>query len=373
MRLGIDAREIQSGVCTGIGRPLLNFLKFFPTLMPRDQCLLFSNQPIPLKFPEPIRNIVIPENNTWLWDQWILPQAIHTKKVTIFYSPYYKIPVIAKCPTIAAILDLMYLVYPAYKKKMSVLKKHYYYSFGKHMAHKATRILTCSHHSKKDIVQLYHIDPKKIVTIPLSISSIYRPEKDHNKIRAFRKKNGLERPYLLYLGNFKIHKNVRTLIQAFNDIHDRHPDLTLVLAGPKTHEYSDLKKKISELKLNDHVRFIGKIMEDDQPHLLYSAADIFIMPSLYEGFGLPPAEAIACGTPVIAAKTASLPEVVGEAGFLVNAQDSNELARAMIAVLKDQNLKDRMVQKGFKHIQSFEEERVAQQMANLFISVKNAA
>lgn len=371
MHLGIDAREIQDGVHTGIGRPLANFLNYFSKLDNRDHCVLFSARKIPINFGARVKNVVIEERFTQYWDQIQLAQAVKKEGIELFYSPYYKLPLFITCKCVCAVLDLMYLIVPEYRRELTPLTKLYYATIGKKCVEKAGRILTCSEHSKRDIVRIYGIDERKIEIIPLSVAHIYRPEPDKNKIESMKAKYGIIGPYILYLGNFKPHKNVKTIISAFHKIAPEFPELKLVLAGPKTHLYSELIALTQKLGLSERIIFTGKVSESDEPHLLYSGAEIFVIPSLYEGFGLPPAEAMACGVPVVASNTTSIPEVVKDAGLLVDPQDADAIAVAIKRVLSDASLKRTLVEKGLKYAQEYEEDRVAKMNYDFFKRVLN--
>ena len=157
MRLGIDAREIQDGVHTGIGWPLANFLDYFSKLDNDDECILFSSKKIPLDFGPKVKNVIIKEWCTLYWDQIELSNAIKRQNIEILYSPYYKIPLLAKCKVVNAILDLMYLEYEEYKRDICPFKKLYYLTVGRLFVKKADKILTCSEYSKNDIIKIYKL------------------------------------------------------------------------------------------------------------------------------------------------------------------------------------------------------------------------
>jgi len=174
MRLGIDAREIEDGVYTGIGTPLASFLRYFAKNADHDECILFSTKPIPINFGKNVKNIVIKEKIRFYWDQIQLSMAVNSNNIDIFYSPYYKIPLFANCTIVSAVLDLMYLMFPPYRKRLGVFGVLYYKIFGKLFSERANRILTCSEYSKEDIIKFYNTRATKIDVIPLSIDDRYR-------------------------------------------------------------------------------------------------------------------------------------------------------------------------------------------------------
>ncbi|VAX38253.1 hypothetical protein MNBD_UNCLBAC01-2031 [hydrothermal vent metagenome] len=369
MKLGIDAREIQNGVYTGIGGPLANFLNYFSSFDDKDECILFSSKDIPLDFGKKIRNVVIEEKNTFYWDQFLLPKALEQEAIEIFYSPYYKIPLRSPCLTISAILDLMYFAVDHYRRELSLFKKIYYFTFAKMMAQKANWVLTCSENSKQDIITFYGVDAQKIKVIPLSIDNHYRFDAEEDVLPLVHKKFGIDSLYIFYFGNFKYHKNINRVIKAFKRIIPEFREIKLVLAGPKEHYYLQHQTLVNELSLKDKVMFLGKISDREDARLLYTGAKMFVMPTLYEGFGLPPVEAMACGTPVITSNTSSLPEVMGEAGILVDPYKIDEITTAMRKLLQDKSLCEELGQRGLKQYKNFTEEKIAKQTYAFFKKV----
>jgi len=362
MRLGVDAREIQDGTYTGIGRPLVNFLNYFSKQGNADTCVLFTERDIQLNFGPRVSNVVIPSTNTLMWDQWLLPKAIKKEKIDLFYSPYYKIPLLKPCLMVSAILDLMYLAYEPYYREMSLLSKVYYAVMGRIFAFRADKILTCSQYSKQDIEHFYGVNPKKIEIIPLSIAPIYFSAQNSSKISEIKKKYQIKRRYILYMGNFKPHKNVAGLINAFTLIAPLFTDVSLVLAGPKEHTYLQLVEMVKIHKLEDRVIFTGKIFETDEPQYLYQGAEVLVMPTFYEGFGLPPLEAMACGVAVISSRVTSVPEIVGDAGILIDPSNTSDLAHAIKKILNGPALKQELINKGLRHAKNYESEQIARDM-----------
>jgi glycosyltransferase involved in cell wall biosynthesis len=365
MRIGVDSREIQNGVITGIGRSLYHFIDYFSKNEFKHQLVLFSEKKLALNFNNNIENIVIAKCPTFIWDQVKLPLALNRHQINLFYSPYYKIPLLSRVPTVSQILDLMFLIHPFYKNNLTVIEKVYYSFFGRAFAKKAFRIITDSEHAKNDIVRLWNIDPLKIVVIPLGTADRYRPVTDKELLNQVRKRLKLPDKYLLYFGNFKPHKNVDFLLKAYGRLpQEIRRQYKLVLAGRKDAHCIELEKRAGQLKIENNVIFTGFIFEDDLP-TLYSAASLFIFPSLYEGFGLPPLEAMACGTPVIASNTTSLPEVVGDAGILVDPHNVNDLNKAILKILSDKGLKTKLRQKGLSRVKQFSIHRTASDILNL--------
>lgn len=369
MKIGIDAREIQDGVFTGIGRPLANFLEYFSKLDNGDECILFSNKRVSLDFGPRVKNVVIKEGPTFFWDQVKLPVAIKNEGIDIFYSPYYKLPLLASCKIVSSIADLMYLRFEEYRRRLGIGKRFYYMTLGRCFAHRAQRVITDSRHSKKDITKFFNISEKKIAIIPLGVNKIYNRQKDEIKIKKTRQKYSINKRYILFVGNFKPHKNVKTLIFAFKKVVDELTDLQLVFVAPLEHTYEQLQSLIKELSLQDKVIFTGKITNLYELKSLYDGAGLFVLISLYEGFGLPAAEAMACGVPVIASKSTSLPEVVAAAGILVDPLNIEEIANAVLGLLENQQTCIELIRKGRERARLFSQDRIAKKTYDLFQDV----
>ena len=366
MRIGIDVREIQNGVSTGIGRALFNYLHYVSDVAHKDRYILFSSRPLPFSFGTKFQNHVLSENSVILWDQVKIPLAIRKQGLEIYYSPYYKIPLWTSCKCVCSVLDVMYLKFEPYQKELGLGATAYYRIFGRKFLDKSIKVFTSSHFSKNDIIDVYKIKSRKIDVIPLSISSAYYREKDFGKIEAVKNFFGIWGNYLLYVGNFKLHKNVSVLLHAFRELGIRNGDLKLVLVGPKTHGYKDLAKIASDLGIGSNVVFTGRVVEEDKLRALYSGAEAFVMPSLYEGFGLPPLEAMACGTPVVCSNATCLPEVVDDGAILVDPRDPGAIAKAVRSLLGSEELRARMIVKGSNRAVLFNEAGVSRKMFDAF-------
>jgi glycosyltransferase involved in cell wall biosynthesis len=214
-------------------------------------------------------------------------------------------------------------------------------------------IITVSSAAKQDIIRLFSVNPAKISVVPSAPAAIYRRLPAAMVTRELRQKYRLKRPYILYVGGLNPRKNVVELIYAYSKINRELPaGQLLVIPGAAGRHLQKLQTMVSALDLEEHIVFPGFVISDDLP-LLYNGADLFVYPSLYEGFGLPPIEAMACGTPVIAANTSSLPEVAGEAALLVDPRDTLKLAETIWQVLTDPELAAALSAKGLARCQKY--------------------
>jgi glycosyltransferase involved in cell wall biosynthesis len=368
MRIGVDTREIQNGVVTGIGRSLANFIEFFGNNEDKHTLVLFSEKIINLKFGGNVEQIIIAKCPTLFWDQLKLPKFLKSQEVDLFYSPYYKLPLQTKIPIVNQILDLMWLGFPPYKDSLGLIDRLYFATFGKAFAKKTINIITDSEHAKNDIIKFWKINSKKITVIPLGLSNRYAPVNEVRLLKKIKAKFDLPKNYILYLGNFKPHKNVESLVKAFKKIENKFPKYKLVLAGPLDEYGQNIKNISSKLGLIDKVIFTDTIREKDCPEALLSLAEIFVFPSLYEGFGLPPLEAMACGTPVVASNVTSVPEVVGDAAFLVDPTVS-EISRAISGLLENPEQKRFFSKRGLKRAERFREKKTTAKLYEHIISL----
>jgi len=369
MKIGVDAREIQDGVTTGIGRSLSNFINYFAQNEKKHELVLFSEKRMPFDWNNNISGAVLNKISPPFWDQWKLPKALADHKIDLFYSPYYKIPLLTKTPIVNQILDLMFISFGPYRQQMRFHRKLYYPSFGKMFAYKSINIITDSEHAKRDIVQLWNISPDKIVVIPLGLASRYKPVTDSKLLNKVKNNLRLPDKFVLYLGNFLPHKNVVSLVKAFKKIEKRFPDYSLVLAGPLDNNGNKIKSLVSLEGLESRVIFTNTIREKDHPEALLSLADIFVFPTLYEGFGLPPLEAMACGTPVVVSNRTSVPEVVGDAGLLINPKNIEEISDAISDLLENPDNRTFYSRKGLKRADRFREEDTAGKLCDHIISL----
>ncbi len=369
MIIGIDGRELERGKITGIGRYLLNFLKFATTFKKDYQFILYGNQFTHLDYKSPNLTLkIILERITITWDQVLLPANLKNDKVDVFLSPYIKAPFFSPCPYITTIHDLLFLSTTDYRGWKYKLYNEIFKIFGKTVSKKAKAIITDSEYSKKDIIEILGVAEKKINVIPLGISKEYKPIRDINSIENIKKTYGIIGRYIFYVGNFKPHKNLRRVIEAYAGINKEFSDVKLVLGGKRDKFVPLLEEQVNNLGIGDSVIFTDFIKDEDLPYF-YSGAEVFIYPSLYEGFGLPVLEAMACGTPVICSNTTSLPEVVGDIGMLINPEDVKNISSAIITLLKADKLREDLRKKGLERAKEFTVEKYSLKILSLIESI----
>ncbi len=354
LRIGVDVREWERGKMTGIGRYLLNFLSYAARQRPHFRFFLYGNQRS--AFPELAENAqprVIRERLTFWWDQVSLSRRLRRDGVQIFLSPYPKGPLMAPCPYLSTIHDLLFLKVPEYAQGGKAVYNRFFRASARLYSRRASRVITDSEHSRQDLTELLGLAPDKVCVIPIGLLPRFRPVQDAQACMRY----GVSGRFVLYVGNFKPHKNLIRLLKAFRWVREEGlgkcgDSWNLALAGHDPKHRPAVEQMVRQLGLEDSVIWTGLVEDDDLP-ALYSTADVFVFPSLYEGFGLPALEAMACGTAVIASRTTSLPEVVGEAGLLVDPEDSAELGKSLLKLLTDKELRSQLEERGLKRVQQF--------------------
>jgi glycosyltransferase involved in cell wall biosynthesis len=290
----------------------------------------------------------------------------------LFHSPHYVLPPIRPCKAVVTIHDIIHILFPEY------LPSKYAFWYAKFMltlaARSSRRIITVSESSKKDIVNYLNVSPEKVVVIPNAIESQFNKIETGGWVKKFREETNLLKPYILYVGSHAPHKNVDGLIRAFSLFKKRTKNpVQLVLAGEERKNSPDIGKLIAEYSLEEDIKFLGsKLYDKNRLPMLYNAAEMFVFPSFYEGFGLPPLEAMACGIPVITSTCSSLPEVVGDAGILIDPRNYEDMSKKMEQLFDDTRLRASLVEKGFERVQHFSAEKTARKTLKVYREVANS-
>lgn len=269
------------------------------------------------------------------WTQWRLPLELFFKKPRpdVFFSPNHYAPRFSPIPTVVSIMDLGFYRFPEQFKKKDLwqLKSWTEYSFKK-----AAHILAISESTKKDIATYYGVRPEKItVTYPGYDKEKFKYQISNIKIRETKERYGIKGEYLLFLGVLKPSKNLEGLLEAFKILTSHKSQVTsyqLVIAGSKGWLYEEIFAKVKSFGLTDRVIFTDFVPDEDVPALM-AGARAFVLPSFWEGFGIPVVEAMAVGTPVVVSDVGSLPEIVGDAGVIVNPYDLNSMAEGLQKVI----------------------------------------
>jgi glycosyltransferase involved in cell wall biosynthesis len=364
-RLAVDGRELRAGVRTGIRRYTLEVLR--AAAARGLDCVLYGDRGTQLDAaPAGVTPVVVDGAVTQWWDQVALPAALRRDGIDVFLSPYYKRPLIAPCPVVVTIHDLFFIGYPGRRRPVYdavMTRAARWYARG------AAAIVADSEHSRRAIVTRLGLAAERIAVIPVGLGPEFRPS---TPSPAQRERYGLGSAYALYVGNFLPHKNLPRLLGAWAALAEPLRAMhRLVLAGGSAAGRAALQAQAAALGLADRVVFAGVVDDADLP-ALYGGAAAVVLPSLEEGFGLPALEAMACGAPVVASRRGALPEVVGDAGVLVEPEDEGALATALTRVLGGELDRAALRRAGLARAAGFSAEHTAGRVVDLLLDTADA-
>ena len=294
-----------------------------------------------------------------LWEQTVLPFQLVKEGIDLVHSLAFVQPLFSSCPGVVTIYDLSFLLFP---EGFNPWKRLYLRCMTPYSARRSRRVIALSQSTKSDLSRLFGVPKAKIEVIPCGIDPRFRPL-NGNLVSRFRQGRGLPERMILFVGTIEWRKNVSLLLEAYAQINKDVPH-ALVLAGARGWGADGIFAQAEELGLAD-VIFAGYVEQEELP-LWYNAADLLAYPSLYEGFGLPPLEAMASGTPVLTSNISSLPEVVGDAGILVDPQNAGEIAREMLKVLRDKGLQEEMRKRGLERAKRFTWQGAAEETIRVY-------
>jgi glycosyltransferase involved in cell wall biosynthesis len=297
-----------------------------------------------------------------LWEQLVQPPQLWRESIDLLHSLAFVQPVILPCAGVITIYDLSFFLYP---QRFQPWRRLYLKWGTGYSARKARRIIAISNSTKHDITELLKVPEGKVDVVRCGVDEDFHPIEDKGLLDGLRSKRRLPGQMILFVGTIEPRKNLITLLRSYALLRQRIQAPPLVIGGPKGWHHEEVFTQAQELGLREHVIFPGYIPREELP-LWYNAADLFIYPSLYEGFGLPPLEAMACGTPVIASNTSSLPEVVGDAGMLVHPDGVEDMAEAMKRVLSDPELRVEMARRGLSRARMFSWQRAATETVQVY-------
>jgi glycosyltransferase involved in cell wall biosynthesis len=361
MRIGIDATALPRRL-TGAGNYIVQLTRALQDVDPANEYVVFAKPPHAELFQARgqlhVVQVALATRMFRIgWEQLALPFIVRQQQLDLLHSPHYTMPLAVRCKTVVTFHDMTFFLHPEMHK---TYKKIFFRTMIRISTRRADAIIADSESTRQDILQLLRPDSHKVSAVPLGVSDYFRPIVDVSAAERIRRKYHLPNSIILYVGVLEPRKNLPTLVKAFKSLVDRGLPHTLVLAGHKGWMYTELFQTIEELQLAERVRFTGYVPDGDLAGL-YSAADAFVYPSVYEGFGLPVLEAMACGIPVVTSKVSSMPEIAGETGVLIDPRRADELANALYRVLTDRALHDTLAHKGLERSKLFSWRRTAQE------------
>ena len=296
-----------------------------------------------------------------LWEQLVWPLDAQKHRLDLLHSMAFVTPVWQPCPTTLTVYDLSFVHFP---ERFPVWQQRYLHSQTRRSCRNARRVVTISESGRRDVHHHFGVPLERIDVVQPGVDERFRPYSSQ-EVAEFRERQQLPEQFILHVGTLQPRKNIPTLIDALARL-DR-PHLPLVLVGGKGWQYAQIFERIAALGLHKQVRLTGYVPDEELP-LWYNAAAALVFPSVYEGFGLPIVQAMACGTPVIAADTSSIPEAAGDAALLFAPHDVDGLVNHLLTVLDNEEQADTMREKGVVHASQFTWTRAGAMMAQSFVS-----
>jgi len=363
MRIGIDARLIYY-TQAGIRSYIVHLIEALARIDQEDEFIILqSRKDDTILVSQPNfhrRSFWTPSHHRL--EQWTLPLEIGPLRLDVLHSPDFIPPLRRNCRSTITIHDLTFLLYPHFLTQESA---RYYGQIDEAVQH-ADHIIAVSQSTKRDAARLLGVPESKITVIYEAANPIFRPLPDREMVWRFRMERGLEDDYLLFVSTIEPRKNLPLLLRAYHWLRRSYKrGLKLVVVGSKGWLFDEVFLFVERLNLKDEVIFTGWVPAEELL-LYYNGAICLVHPSFYEGFGLSPLEAMACGTPVVTSNTSSLPEVVGDAGLMVDPEDVAGLAEAIRRLLEDASLRHTLGEKGLERAKLFSWERAAGETLKLY-------
>jgi glycosyltransferase involved in cell wall biosynthesis len=361
MLIGIDASRAATQERTGTENYSLQLIRHLLALESGHRYRLYFNRPptvelFPMRADLELRVMPFPR----LWTHLRLSWEMARQPPDVLFVPAHVLPLVHPRSSVVTVHDLGYRHYP---EAHPLLDRLYLDLSTRYNARAARRVIAVSQATQDDLVQHYGIEPDKITVVYSGWDERMRPVEDEATIEGVKARYHVRGEYVLYVGTLQPRKNLGRLLEAFGLLRkraQRGEAPGLVIAGRKGWLYDQITQQVERLGLESEVVFPGYVPQDDLPALL-SGARLFVFPSLYEGFGLPVLEAMACGTPVLCSNVSSLPEVAGDAALLVDPLDVKGMAKAMNRLLQDEGLRTELVERGYRQVRQFSWERCARE------------
>lgn len=368
MKIGIDGRAAKWYRGTGIGTYTYQLINCLNRIDNINKYLLFM--PENCKYDMALKenfhlNNITEGNESNFWDEVNIPNILKDKNIELYHVPQNGVglPADKKCRFVITLHDVI-----PYKMPETVSDR-YLKIFSDHIPKiisECDGIITVSNYSKKDIIETFNFPENKVYVTHLASEDIYRPLDKRVSRYIAEKYYSIQGDFILYVGGFSPRKNIVGLIESFSKLLCSYKkDVKLVVVGKKGKSYEIYKKRAEELHISDKVLFPGFVSIEHLPYI-YNASQLFVYPSFYEGFGLPPIEAMSCGVPVIASNVTSVPEVVGDGGLLIDPKDIDNLCDSMFRVLSDEELRKKLISLGLSKASNLSWDKTANETISAY-------
>ncbi|MGC8874416.1 MAG: glycosyltransferase family 4 protein [Chloroflexia bacterium] len=367
MRVAIDARLLYYRRA-GIGQYTLRLVEALTRVAPQEHFLLLQDRRQTGRLLEApnLRHVPIWTPSHHRWESVTLPLELTPLRLDLLHSPDFVLPERRRYAGVATVHDLAFLRFP----RLVTPQAARYYGRVREAVRSAERVIAVSECTRRDLLELLDVPEEKVRVVHEAAGPSFFPQKmDLQERRTFRGRVLAPQQFILFVGTIEPRKNLTGLLRAFHRMQERYADLKphprLVIAGEEGWLSEEVFRLVNELRLAQEVAFIGSVPSADLVWL-YRAARFFVFPSLYEGFGLPPLEAMACGTPVIASTAGALPEVVGDAGWLVPPEDTEGWAEVMARLWSDEAAREQLRVRGLERASRFSWEEAARSTLEVY-------
>ncbi len=371
MRIGIDATALPNKP-VGAGNYIIELIRALHASDHQFELVIFTQRHGRALIDVPARPgfqwVSLPDLSParrLVWEQTAFPNLLREHGIDLLHSLHYTRPLRVNCRSVVTFHDMTFFLFPHLHTRS---KRIFFPWMIRYSAKTADALIADSESTRQDAIHILGLDPKKIRTVPLGVRPEFAPNQDQVLKSAVRARYNLPDHFLLFVGLIEPRKNLPLLLRSYRRVIQQNNPIPLVLVGRKGWMYEQVLDMIANWGLKEQILMTGYVPPDDLP-IVYNLADIFIYPSLYEGFGLPPLEALACGTPVITTAVSSMPEHVGQAGLLVPPDDEDALTQAIIRLLNDQELKSRLSILGPQQAAQFTWTRTARETLQVYEKV----
>lgn len=369
MNIGIDLRFWREST-GGIGRYSRNLLK---ELLAIDSCNNYTaiitekdEAEFRLKFPN-LKKIVVKFDHYSLAEQKELPKILKKENFNLIHFTNFNHPATYREPFVVTIHDLIMDIYPSGAQKKSLLRR-LAYSYVMNDCKRAQKIIVPSESTRQDLIKKRGFDASKIVVIPEGVESGFRLHTDYEK-DAIIQKYQLPKDYLLFVSRWETYKGLPILLDSFKQLKRRFPDLGLVICGSANKQNPEVASLVKEAQSLDNQIITPGFVDDTDLQALYAAARIYVHPSWYEGFGLMILEAFASGVPVVTSNVSSLPEVVGEAGLLIDPKNVAEITQALTKLLEDPDFANELANRGLARVAEYSWQKMAEETLSVYKNI----
>ena len=372
MKIAIDARKWRD---YGIGTYVRNVVRRLAQLDRETTYFLFCDRGDQATLRDLAENFVPVVDSSGgysLQEHVTIPLKLRKLGVDLLHSPHYVLPLLCRQRSIVTIHDCIHLLFPEYLPNR--MAPRYARAMMGSAIRRSDLVLTVSEASRRDILEFYPwANPDRVEVVPNAIDEAILEVPGEEEMERVRERYQIRGRFVLYAGNIKPHKNLERLIAAFGRLKERpgHDDVKLLIIGDEINKYAGLRRSVEAAGVRQDVRFFGFVPLRTLS-ALYRLASAFAFPSLYEGFGLPPLEAMACGTPVVTSRISSLPEVVGDAALLVDPYNVEEIASALERVLGDDTLRAYLIARGRERVSHFSWDRSVRTVHASYMKVLGA-